>query len=99
MSALGGSLFRHNLFFYTPNTSYTTVKTASVTMIQTIPVTTAEVAASPTAAALRPLCMPRKQPAKATTAPNTAALINPNAKVVRVKRLLCFVEVLHYAEV
>ena len=41
-------------------------------MMLTIPVTTAEVVASPTAEALRPHCMPRRQPARATRTPKTA---------------------------
>ncbi len=39
------------------------------TMIKTIAITTAEVVALPTAAALRPHCMPRMQPASATITP------------------------------
>ena len=57
-----------------------TVKMASATMMKTMPVTTAEVAASPTAAALRPHCMPRRQPAMATSTPKTDALNRPTAK-------------------
>ena len=37
--------------------------------MRTMAVTTAEVAAAPTAAALRPHCIPRRQPAIATSAP------------------------------
>ena len=50
-------------------------------MIQTIPVTTAEVVASPTAEALRPHCIPRKQPASATNTPKDAAFDQPRHKV------------------
>ena len=39
------------------------------TMISTIDITTAEVVAVPTAAALRPHCMPRRQPERATMTP------------------------------
>ena len=46
-----------------------TVRMAEARMMQTMLVTTAEVVACPTAAALRPHCMPRKQPAKATNIP------------------------------
>ena len=38
-------------------------------MMKTMPVTTAEVAASPTAEALLPHCMPRRQPATAISTP------------------------------
>ncbi len=44
---------------------------AVATMMLTIPVTTAEVAASPTAEALRPHCIPRRHPARATNTPKT----------------------------
>jgi hypothetical protein len=46
-----------------------TVKRAEARMMHTRLVTTAEVVACPTAAALRPHCMPRRQPAKATNRP------------------------------
>ena len=48
--------------------------------MNTIEVTTADVVAWPTAAELRPHCMPRRQPATATTTPYTAPLISPAAK-------------------
>ena len=57
-----------------------TAKIPSVTMIITIAVTTAEVAASPTAEALRPHWIPRIQPAMATITPKTAALKMPSPK-------------------
>src|SRR5713101_1185005 len=57
-----------------------TVISASDTMMNTMPVTTAEVAAAPTAAELRPHCMPRRQPAMATSIPKTEALTRPAAK-------------------
>ena len=47
----------------------TTAKIPSSTIINTIEVTTAEVAASPTAEALRPHSMPLRQPVMATTTP------------------------------
>ena len=53
--------------------------------MKTIPVTTAEVAARPTAEELRPHCMPRMQPAMATRTPNTADLTTPTAKSVKSK--------------
>ena len=53
-------------------------------MMRTIDVTTAEVAANPTAEALRPDCMPRRQPARATRTPKTDALTSPMAKSVSV---------------
>ena len=46
-----------------------TVMAAQATTIQTMAVTTAEVVASPTAAALRPHCMPRRQPDSAMITP------------------------------
>ncbi len=49
----------------------------SETTIRTIEVTTAEVVASPTARALRPHCMPRRQPAKPISTPKTDALRIP----------------------
>jgi hypothetical protein len=55
-----------------------TAKSPSEAMIQTMPVTTADVAAAPTAEALRPHCMPRRQPASATRAPNPTLLNRPN---------------------
>ena len=45
------------------------VSSAMAITMKTMLVTTAEVVASPTAAALRPHCMPRRQPATATTMP------------------------------
>src|SRR6266852_4614120 len=57
-----------------------TVISASDTMMNTMPVTTAEVAAAPTAAELRPHCIPLRQPAMATSIPNTEALTRPAAK-------------------
>ena len=53
----------------------------------TIAVTTAEVAASPTAEALRPHCMPRMQPESATITPNTVPENNP---MPRFQRLTAF---------
>jgi xanthine/CO dehydrogenase XdhC/CoxF family maturation factor len=61
------------------------VMKASETTMKTIPVTTAEVAARPTAEELRPHCMPRMQPAMATRTPNTADLATPTAKSVKSK--------------
>src|SRR5512135_3466708 len=46
-----------------------TAKIPSEAMIQVIPVTTAEVVARPTAAALLPHCIPRKQPVNAISTP------------------------------
>jgi hypothetical protein len=60
-----------------------TVKMAEAVMMQTMPVTTADVAACPTAAALRPHCMPRRHPASATSMP-TLLLIRLRAKALRV---------------
>src|SRR5262249_37711570 len=58
-----------------PKMSKITVMTASNKMMLTMPVTTAEVAAAPTALALRPLCMPRRQPAMATSTPKIDPLM------------------------
>src|SRR5262249_49663212 len=63
-----------------PRTFVRTAKMPSVTMIQTMPSTTAEVAASPTAAASRPQVMPRRQPASATSTPNTTLFPIPSPK-------------------
>jgi hypothetical protein len=46
-----------------------TEKSPQATMMSTMPVTTADVAASPTAEALFPHCRPRRQPEKATSTP------------------------------
>jgi len=53
---------------------------AVATTIATIPVTTAEVAASPTAEALRPHCRPRRQPAREIRMPNTRLMKSPTHK-------------------
>ncbi len=58
-------------FPHIPSMLHKTVITAVERMIPTMAVTTADVAASPTAEALRPHCMPRMQPASATITPNT----------------------------
>lgn len=50
----------------------------SLTTIRTMEVTTAEVVASPTARALRPHCMPRRQPAKPMSTPNTELFNSPS---------------------
>ena len=52
-------------------------------MIGTMPVTTAEVVAAPTAAELRPDWMPRRQPADRDQDAETAPLNRPTAEVVR----------------
>jgi hypothetical protein len=49
------------------------VITAVAATMATMAVTTAEVVAAPTAEALRPHCMPRRQPARAISTPKTAA--------------------------
>jgi hypothetical protein len=59
-------------FFYIPSTWHTNVITAVATMILTMLVTTAEVAAYPTAEALLSHCIPRRHPERATKTPNTA---------------------------
>src|SRR4030095_36090 len=50
---------------------------------KTMDVTTADVAASPTAAALRPDCIPRRQPTSATRMPKTTLLLTPMKKLDR----------------
>ena len=67
-----------------PSMLHITVITAVETMIPTIAVTTAEVAASPTAEALRPHCIPRMQPDSATITPNT---MPENSPMPRFQRL------------
>ncbi len=68
-------------------------------MIQTMPVTTADVAAAPTAAALRPHCMPRRQPARATRAPKSTLLHRPRPQVDQVDGLAGLIDVFHQREV
>ena len=63
----------------TPNTLVNTENIAVVTMIAIIPLTTALVVASPTAEALRPLCIPCIQPVTATKMPKILPLTNPSA--------------------
>ena len=58
-----------------------------------MPVTTAEVAASPTAAALVPHCIPRRQPASATSTPKTALLTTPSRNVVSVMASMVSVQI------
>ena len=70
----------------------------SMTMMRTMEVTTAEVAASPTAAALRPDCIPRRQPTSATTTPNTALLLTPMKKLVRLTGGAGLLEILDRTE-
>ena len=70
----------------------------SMTMMSTMDVTTAEVAASPTAAALRPDCMPRRQPTSATRTPNTALLLTPMKKLGQAHGAAGLLEVLGGAE-
>jgi hypothetical protein len=50
-----------------------TAKMPSEAIIQVMPVTTAEVVAKPTAAALVPHCMPRRQPVRAMITPQQEA--------------------------
>jgi hypothetical protein len=57
---------------YIPSTWHTNVITAVATIMLTILVTTAEVAAYPTAEALLSHCIPRRHPERATKTPNTA---------------------------
>ena len=55
-----------------------TAKMPSDAMIQVMPVTTAEVVAWPTAAALVPHCIPRRQPVSATSTPKNPPLKTPS---------------------
>ena len=57
-----------------------TAKAPSDAIIQVMPVTTADVVASPTAAALVPHCIPRKQPVSATKTPKNTPLEMPIRK-------------------
>jgi hypothetical protein len=66
------SLQYSNTPAYIPSTLHKTVMIAVATIILIIPVTTADVAASPTAEALRPHCIPLRQPERATRTPKTA---------------------------
>ena len=70
-----------------PIRSKITVMIASDTMMLTIPVTTAEVAARPTAAELRPHSIPRRHPAIATRTPKTPLLMSPASTSLRVTAL------------
>jgi hypothetical protein len=63
--------FQYSIF-YIPSTWHTKVITAVATIILTMLVTTAEVAAYPTAEALLSHCMPLRHPESATKTPNTA---------------------------
>src|SRR5579875_225741 len=63
-----------------PSTQKTTANSPQAQMIHTMLVTTAAVAASPTAAELLPDCIPRRQPASATSTPYTHALNTPPAR-------------------
>ena len=63
--------------------------------MNTIEVTTAEVVAWPTAAELRPHCMPRRQPATATTTPYTAALDQSGREVGQLEGILRLLQVGH----
>ena len=58
-----------------------TPKMPSATMMATIAMTTADVVALPTAAALRPQAIPCMQPQIATSSPNTALLIRPEKTI------------------
>jgi hypothetical protein len=59
-----------------------TAKTPSEAMMAVIPVTTAFVVASPTAAALLPERIPRKHPAYATRNPKNEPFAIPNRKLL-----------------
>jgi len=58
--------------FYIPRTWHTNVIMAVATIMLTMLVTTAEVAAYPTAEALLSHCIPRRHPERATRTPKTA---------------------------
>jgi hypothetical protein len=60
-----------NIQFQIPIILHKTVIIAVAITIATIAVTTADVAASPTADALRLHCIPLRQPERATSIPNT----------------------------
>ena len=69
----------------------TTAKTQSVTIMAVIETTTAEVAAVPTAEALEPLCIPRRQPAAATITPKITLLVSPRIQDPQVRALVVWV--------
>ena len=64
--------FLHYSIFYIPSTWHINVMMAVATIILTMLVTTAEVAAYPTADALLSHCIPRRHPESATKMPKTA---------------------------
>ena len=63
---------QYSSLLYIPSTWQTKVMIAVATMMATMLVTTAEVAAYPTAEALLPHCIPLRQPERATKTPKTA---------------------------
>ena len=75
-ATMQGPLFRPSpgrspLALQIPTTWHSTVMIAVATMMLTMLVTTADVVAAPTAEALLPHCIPRRQPESATITPNT----------------------------
>lgn len=62
---------------YILSASNSTAKMASAMTREVIPVTTAEVVASPTAEAFEPHCNPLKHPVRAMSIPNTILLYMP----------------------
>src|SRR5262249_5076290 len=78
---VGVCLFRRHQI---PMMENSTANRPQAPMMSTMLVTTAEVVASPTAEALLPHSMPRRQPEMATRAPYTAALKMPPAISVSV---------------
>ena len=77
---------------YILSMSQTTVIMAVATMMLTMPETTADVVALPTADALRPHCTPRRQPASPTRHAENEAAENAYAYVRQVNRKLCLVQ-------
>ena len=57
-----------------------TANKPSDAMIQVMPVTTAEVVAKPTAAALEPHCIPRRHPVRAMITPKNEPFNTPSRK-------------------
>jgi hypothetical protein len=75
-----------------PRMKKVTAKKPQAQITSTMPVTTAEVVASPTAEALRPLWRPRRHPATAMRIPYTDALNTPPATSPRSTALIVWLK-------
>jgi hypothetical protein len=74
---VASGVVHHRLALRCRGRLHSTAKKPSATTIRTMLVTTAEVAASPTAEALLPHCMPRRQPESAIRMPKMKLLLMP----------------------